>query len=170
LGVVHLYTGSGGGKTVAALGLAMRALGHGQKVVMIQFLKGRKDIGEYKIQERLGPNYEVHQFGKPEFVDPKNLKPEDYALARKGLEFAKKALKREPDLLILDEINLAAAGGLIKVEDVLELLENVPMRTIVVLTGRLAPDEFINRADLATTVVDVKGMKKRLPARKGYEY
>ncbi len=170
MGLVHLYTGSGGGKTTSALGLAMRALGHNQKVIMIQFLKGRKDIGEYKIQEKLLPNFEIHQFGTPEFVDPKNLRPIDYELAKKALEFTGKALKRSPNLLILDEINLAAAGGLVKIEDVLKLLEKVPKRTIVVLTGRHAPDEFINRADVVTTVEDIKGMKKRTPARKGYEY
>ncbi len=170
MGLVHLYTGNGGGKTTSALGLAMRALGHGQKVIMIQFLKGRKDIGEYKIQEKLSPNFEVHQFGTPEFVDPKNLRPIDYELAQKGLNFAKEALKKKPDLLILDEINLAAAGGLVKVEDVLKLLEDVPEKTIVILTGRYAPDELINRADVVTVVEDIKGMKKRMPPRKGYEY
>jgi len=148
----------------------MRALGHGQKVIMIQFLKGRKDIGEYKIQKKLSPNFDVYQFGTPELVDPKNLRPIDYELARKGLEFAREALKRKPHLLILDEINLAAAGGLVRVEDVLELLKNIPRRTIVILTGRYAPDDLINRADVVTAVEDVKGMKKRMPARKGYEY
>jgi cob(I)alamin adenosyltransferase len=86
------------------------------------------------------------------------------------LEFAREALKKKPNLLILDEINLAAAGGLVKVEDILDLLKNIPKKTIVILTGRFAPDELINRADIVTTVEDIKGMKKRLPARKGYEY
>jgi cob(I)alamin adenosyltransferase len=170
MGLVHLYTGYGGGKTTSALGLALRALGHGQKVIIIQFLKGRKNIGEYKIREKLAPEYEIYQFGSPRFVDPKNLKPKDYELAEKGLEFAREALKKKPNLLILDEINLAAAGGLVKVEDILDLLKNIPKKTIVILTGRFAPDELINRADIVTTVEDIKGMKKRLPARKGYEY
>ena len=170
MGLIHLYTGNGGGKTTAALGLAMRALGHNKKVIMIQFLKGRKDIGEYKIQKKLSPNFEVHQFGTSEFVDPKNLRQIDYELAKKALEFAKNALKVKPQLLILDEINLAAAGGLVKIKDILELLEIVPKRTIVILTGRYAPDELINRADVVTTVEDIKGVKKRKPARKGYEF
>jgi cob(I)alamin adenosyltransferase len=170
MGLVHVYTGNGGGKTTSALGLAMRAVGHNQKVIVIQFLKGRKDIGEYKIQKKLAPYYEVYQFGTKEFIDPKKPKPKDLELARKGLEFAREALKRKPNLLILDEINYAMAWNLLKVEDVLDLLKDIPKKTNVILTGRYAPDEIINRADIVTTVEDIKGMKKRTPAKKGYEY
>lgn len=92
-------------------------------------------------------------------------------MAKKGLEFAKKALKKKPDLLILDEINLAAAFKLIKLEEVLELLNNVPENTTVVLTGRRAPKELIERADLVTEMREIKHpMKKGVPARRGIEY
>lgn len=170
MGLIHVYTGNGGGKTTSALGLAMRAVGHNQKVIVIQFLKGRKNIGEYKIQKKLAPYYEVHQFGTKEFIDPKKPKPKDIELAGKGLEFAREALKRKPNLLILDEINYAMAWNLLKVEDVLDFLKKIPKRTNVILTGRYAPDEIINRADIVTTVEDIKGMKKRMPPKKGYEY
>lgn len=169
MGYIYLYTGTGGGKTTNALGLALRAIGHNQKVIIIQFLKGRKDIGEYKIKDRLAPNYEIHQFGTEELVDPKNLRPIDYELAKKGLEFARKVLNKEPNLLILDEINLAAAGGLIDVKDVLKLLENIPKKTTVVLTGRHAPKELIDRADFVNEIIDRKHPKK-IPTTKGIQY
>lgn len=156
MGYVYLYTGDGAGKTTNALGLALRSVGHGNKVVMIQFLKGRKDVGEYKIRNRLGPEYEIHQFGTSEFVDPKNLRPIDYEEARKGLELAKTVLKKKPNLLILDEINLVLAGALVNVQDVLDLLKDLPKETDIVLTGRLAPRELIDAADFVNMVVDVK--------------
>ncbi|MBI5253275.1 MAG: cob(I)yrinic acid a,c-diamide adenosyltransferase [Euryarchaeota archaeon] len=170
-GNIHLYTGEGEGKTITAFGLALRALGHGHKVIIIQFMKGRRDIGEYKVKRRLSPEYEIHQFGRKEFIDLKNPEPLDFELAKKGLEFAKKALKKKPDLLILDEINLAAAFKLIKLEEVLELLNNVPENTTVVLTGRRAPKELIERADLVTEMKEIKHpMKKGVLARRGIEY
>ncbi len=169
MGYVYLYTGDGAGKTTNALGLALRSVGHGNKVVMIQFLKGRKDVGEYKIRNRLGPEYEIYQFGTSEFVDPKNLRPIDYEEARKGLELAKTVLKKKPNLLILDEINLVLAGALVNVEDVLSLLKDMPKETDVVLTGRLAPRELIDAADFVNMVVDVKHPSE-IVTTKGVQY
>lgn len=169
MGYVYLYTGDGAGKTTNALGLALRSVGHGNKVVMIQFLKGRKDVGEYKIRNRLGPEYEIYQFGTSEFVDPKNLRPIDYEEARKGLELAKTVLKKKPNLLILDEINLVLAGALVNVEDVLNLLKDLPKETDVVLTGRLAPRELIDAADFVNMVVDVKHPSEMVTT-KGVQY
>lgn len=170
-GFIHLYTGDGEGKTLTAFGLALRAVGHGYKVIIIQFMKGRKDIGEYKIKERLQPEYEIYQFGRPTFINLEKPEPIDYELARKALEFAKEALKKKPRVLVLDEINLAAAIGLVKVEDVLKLLEEVPEETVVVLTGRKAPKEFIEVADLVTEMRDIKHPHRRgVEARRGIEY
>lgn len=170
-GLVYLYTGEGEGKTTNALGLALRALGHGYKVIVVQFMKGRKNIGEYKIKERLGPEYEIYQFGRRGFVDLYNPSPEDIKRARKALEFARNQLKKKPRLLILDEVNLAAAFDLVDVKDVLKLLDEVPPDTTVVLTGRRAPKELIERADLVTLMHEEKHpMTKGLPARKGIEY
>lgn len=168
---IILYTGSGQGKTLAALGLALRALGHGYKVILAQFMKGRTFIGEYKIRGRLSPEFELHQFGREDFVNLEKPEPVDFELAKKGLAFAKEALNRKPYLLILDEINLAVAVGLIKIDEVLNLLENIPEETTVVLVGRRAPPEFIDRADLVTFMVEVKHpFGKGIEARKGIEY
>jgi len=170
-GYIHVYTGSGEGKTLTAFGLALRAVGHGYKVIIVQFMKGRKDVGEYKVRARLQPEYEIYQFGREDFVDLENPLPVDYELAKKGLEFAEKALEKRPRVLVLDEINLVAAIGLVKVEDVLRLLEKVPEETVVVLTGRKAPKEFIEVADLVTEMREIKHpYKQGIEARKGIEY
>ncbi len=169
--LIYLYTGEGGGKTTNAFGFALRAIGHGYKAIIIQFMKGWKDIGEVKACRRLAPECELYQFGRRGFVDPNNPSPDDRRLAHEGLEFARKALKKKPKLLVLDEINLAAAFGLIKVEDVLKLLDEVPQSTIVMLTGRRAPRELIDIADFVSVIEDVKHPSKEgIPARKGVEY
>jgi len=169
LGYVYLYTGDGAGKTTNALGLALRSIGHGNKVVIVQFLKGRKDVGEFRIRTKLGPEYEIHQFGTEEFVDPKRLRPIDYEEARRGLDFAQTVLERKPNLLVLDEINLALAGGLLKIPDVLGLLQELPEETDVVLTGRFAPRELIDRADFVNVIVDVKHPAEMVTTR-GIQY
>jgi cob(I)alamin adenosyltransferase len=170
-GLIYLYTGEGGGKTTNAFGFALRAVGHGYKVIIVQFMKGWPDIGEVKACKRLAPECEVHQFGRKDFVDPKNPTSEDRKLAQEALAFARRALKKKPKLLVLDEINLAAAFGLVKVEDVLGLLDEVPPSTVVMFTGRRAPREFIDRADFVSVIEDVKHPEREgVPARKGIEY
>ena len=168
---MRIYTGEGAGKTLAAFGLALRAIGHGQKVVIVQFLKGRKDVGEYKVKERLSPNLEIYQFGREGFVSIRNPERVDHELARKGIEFAKQVLQLKPDVLILDEVNLAASLGLIEVKDVLELIEKAPDDMVIVLTGRYAPKEFIDVADLVTEMKKIKHPFDRgESAKKGREY
>jgi cob(I)alamin adenosyltransferase len=171
-GLIYLYTGEGEGKTTNAIGLAMRAVGHGFKVIVIQFMKGLGDeIGEFRIQKRLKPEYVVRQFGRKEFIDFKYPTRDDYDLARKGLEFAKKAIKSKPKLLILDEINLAVYFNILALRDVLDFLWTTPPETTVVLTGRRAPKELIEIADLATEMRMIKHpYEKGLIARKGVEY
>jgi cob(I)alamin adenosyltransferase len=169
--LLYLYTGEGGGKTTAALGLALRSVGHGHKVVIVQFMKGRKDIGEYKIARRLAPQYEIHQFGREGFVDLKNPSKEDCELAEKGLAFARKMMGRKPNLLVLDELNLAVSVGLVKLEDAVRLLDEAPKETVVVVTGRNAPKELVERADFVNEVRDVKHpFKKGIPAKEGVQY
>lgn len=160
MGKIFLYTGTGAGKTTNALGLALRCVGHGLKVIMIQFLKGRKDIGEYKIKDRLSPEYEIYQFGREEFIDLFHPTEEDRKLALEGIRFAEKILDKKPHLLILDELNLATAAGLVSTEEVINLLNKVPEETDVVLTGRFAPPELINRADIVILVTEVKSTFK----------
>lgn len=169
MGYVYLYTGNGAGKTANALGLALRCVGHKQKVVIIQFLKWWKNTGEYRIRNKLKPYYEIYQFGRKGWIGLKNLNEKDKKLAEKGLEFAKKKLKKRPDLLVLDEINLALYCKLLDVKDVLKFLEKIPKKTTVVLTGRYAPKELIERADFVNEIIDVKHPKK-IPTTKGIQY
>lgn len=167
--VIYLYTGEGGGKTTAALGLALRAVGQGQKVIVIQFMKGRKNIGEWKIAKRLKPNYEIHQFGRKGWVNVYKPSKQDIKLAQNGLEFAKLCVKRKPDIFILDEINLAVGAKLLKEKEVLALLKNIPKKITVVMTGRWAPKSFERIADFVNEVKDIK-YPKRIPAIKGIQY
>jgi cob(I)alamin adenosyltransferase len=184
MGYVYLYFGTGGGKTANALGLALRSVGHGKSVVIIQFFKWRKDIGEYLIKDKLAPYYEIYQFGRPawlgkeektaEFGGEKfaveSVKSHDKELAKKALDFAAKVLReKKPHLLVLDEIGLAAQWKLLEVKDVLELLDNVPNETTVVMTGRLAPKELADRADFVNIVQDVK-MPKDFKLTEGIQY
>lgn len=171
MGLIYLWTGEGAGKTTSALGVALRAVGHGKKVIIVQFLKGQKNIGEYKIMEKLKPLYEIYQFGGEEFVDPKNLKPVDYERARNALHFAKECLKKKPFLVILDEINLIAKGELLKKEELLDFLNTVPEETTVYLTGRYAPQWLIDRADFVTEIRNIKHpFQKGFAAKEGIEY
>ena len=170
MGYAYLYTGTGGGKTTNALGLALRSVGHGHKVVIIQFMKWWKNTGEYKIRKKLEPYYEIYQFGRKGWIGLSNLEEEDKTLAKRGLEFAKKIVKeRKPHLLVLDEINLAVHCKLLDFSEVLDLLDNIPKKTDVVLTGRHAPKELMDRADFVNEVRNIKHPKE-IPTTKGIQY
>lgn len=167
---VYLWTGHGWGKTTSAIGVAVRAIGHGYKVVIVQFMKGWGDkIGEYKIRKKIGPKYQIKQFGREEWVNLENPLPEDREIAKKGLEFAKKAAEKKPFLLILDEINLAVSVGLLELNDVVKLLDEIPPEVIVYMTGRNAPVGLIKRADYVNEINMLKGPKK-LEGEKGIDY
>lgn len=169
-GNVYLWTGEGAGKTTSALGVALRCVGHGLKVIVVQFMKGRKNIGEYKIMKKLKPYYSIHQFGSPRFIKPLDKPTEkDKKLALEGLRFAYSAAKKRPRLLILDEINLACAIGLVDVADVIDLVKHCSKYTIVYLTGRRAPKKLIAAADFVNRI-DLVKEPKRYPVRKGIEY
>ncbi len=170
-GIVFVYTGNGKGKTTAALGLALRALGHGAKVFVVQFMKGR-DYGEVLSAKEFLPNLTIYQSGLDSFVMKDNPSPVDIELARQGLEVAKKAIASgEYDMVILDEINVALDFKLISLEEVLDLIRNKPPQLDLGLTGRYAPPEIIEAADLVTEMVEVKHpYAKGVPARKGFEY
>jgi len=160
MGRIFLYTGTGAGKTTNAIGLAIRTAGHGLKAVVIFFMKGREDVGEFRIKEKLAPFYEAYLFGSPEWVDLRNPSERDKRMAKEGLEFARKKLAEKPHLLVLDEINLAVAAGLLDVKEVLSFLDSVPEETDVVLTGRYALPELLNRAEFVNMVVDVKAPRE----------
>ncbi len=167
--MIHVYTGDGEGKTTTALGLALRALGHNKKVIIIQFMKGRKDIGEYLMQKKL-PQLNIHQFGRKQFINLEKPKKIDYELANKGLEYAKQELQKKNDLVILDEACLACGIGLLKTNGLIEILNNAG-KTEIVLTGRKCPKKLIEIADLVTIMKNVKHpYNKGIKARKGYDY
>jgi cob(I)alamin adenosyltransferase len=168
-GYIHVLTGNGGGKTTSALGVAMRSIGQGHRVVVVQFMKGRADIGEFKIQKKL-PDYTVYQFGRKKFVNLKRPSKEDVELANQALGFAREEIleKMPPQLLILDEINLAAAIGLIDATEVVEMLAKAPRGVDIYLTGRHAPKHLMDIADYVTVVEDKKRLK--VAARKGIDY
>jgi cob(I)alamin adenosyltransferase len=171
MGLIYVFTGDGQGKTSASLGLALRSLGYGKNVVMIQFLKGRK-TGEILIKKFL-PNFEVYQFGRKGFIDLKNPSEEDINLARKGLAFAKKILERtnKPYLLVLDEICLAVKYGILDLKNILDFLKILPKETNLVLTGSFCPPEIIEKADLVTKMTKVKHPYDRgKKARRGLDY
>lgn len=170
MGEIYLYTGTGGGKTTNALGLALRCVGHDLKVIIIQFMKWWKSIGEYKIKDRLSPYYEIYQFGREGWIGLDNLTEEDRKLAEKGLEFARKIVKeKKPHLLILDEINLAVYCKLLDVKEVLKFLDEIPEETHVVLTGRFASKELIERADIVNEIVEIKAPEEA-PLTIGIQY
>jgi cob(I)alamin adenosyltransferase len=184
MGYIYLYYGTGGGKTANALGLALRSVGHGKSVVIIQFFKWRKDIGEYLIKGRLAPNYEIYQFGREAWLgtedkteefagenfEVESIKENDKALAKQALEFALQIMQeKKPHLLVLDEVALAVHWKLLDVKKVLELLDKVPEETTVVITGRYAPQELVDRADFVNIVQDVK-MPKHFKLTEGIQY
>lgn len=167
---VYLWTGQGWGKTTSSLGVALRAMGHGYKVVIVQFMKGWGDVvGEFKIRDKLSPLYEIHQFGRKEWINLKNPAKVDKDLAKKALAFAKNKAKEKPFLLVLDEVNLACAIGLLKTDDVIKFLDTVPPDVHIYLTGRYAPPALIWRADYVNEIVMIKGPKK-IKGEKGIDY
>ena len=170
-GLVQVYTGNGKGKTSAAFGLALRAIGRGLKVYVIQFIKGGFDYGELYIVDKL-PNLKLKAFGKGEFVTEKPPNEEDIKLSEEALALAEQVVKSgEYDIVVLDEISVALNLKLIDLGRVLELIENKPKHVELILTGRYAPKEIIKAADLVTEMKEVKHpFRKGYEARKGIEY
>jgi len=172
IGLVQVYTGNGKGKTTAALGLAMRAIGHNLTVYMIQFMKGRTNYGELHSAKRL-PNLKIEQFGRPSFVDRKKPAKVDIEGAEKALRRAKEVIDSDRwDIVILDEINVALDYKLIRVKDVLKLIRSKPHHIELVLTGRKAPKSVTSIADLVSEVREVKHpyQTRKLKSRRGIEY
>jgi cob(I)alamin adenosyltransferase len=169
-GLVQLYTGNGKGKTSAALGLGLRAAGHGFVVYMIQFMKGQINYGELEAVKHL-PNFTIRQFGRPDFVDKASPDPKDIKFAKEALTHAKTIIEEgKVDFLILDEVNVALDFGLISVDEVIELIKSRPSTMELILTGRYAPQALIEVADLVSEVKEVKHpYQKGVAARKGVE-
>ena len=170
-GLVLVHTGNGKGKTTAAFGQALRAVGQGLRVCVIQFMKGRK-YGEFLAAERYLPNLTIHLSGLDSFVMRDKPAPVDIELARKGLDMAREAISSgNYDMVILDEINVAVDFKLIPLEEVMNLIRNKPAALDLVLTGRYAAPEIM---ELADTVSEVREIKHHYSAgikdRAGIEY
>ena len=165
-----LFTGDGKGKTTAAVGAAVRAAGHGARVLIIQFMKGRL-YGELAAVEKID-NLTIEQHGRDEFVDPKDPEKIDVELAEKGWARALEAVASDPpSLLVLDEINVAVSFGLIPLDTVIEFVKNRPDGMDLIMTGRYAHPELI---DIADTVTEMREIKHHYNAgvqmRKGIEF
>jgi cob(I)alamin adenosyltransferase len=173
-GYIQIYTGDGKGKTTASLGLALRALGHGWKVMIIQFTKGDQGTyyGELTSASKFMPNLDVAQFGLDRIVYSHNINVEDYKEARKGWKMAKDAIQGgKYQLVILDEINICADLGMIKISEIKETLINKPDSLEIVLTGRRAHPELIAMAHLVTEMKPIKHyFDMGVMARQGIEY
>lgn len=169
-GFIHVYTGNGKGKTTAAIGLGIRAIGNGLKVVMIQFMKGRR-YSELDGLQNI-KNFMVVQFGRDEFVSKEKPEQIDIDLARKGFIYAKEVIQRGGyDLVILDEVNVAVDFNLISLKEVIELLENKPVGLELVLTGRYASPEIIKHADIVSEILEIKHpYQKGVQSRKGIDW
>ncbi|MCX7681832.1 MAG: cob(I)yrinic acid a,c-diamide adenosyltransferase [Anaerolineae bacterium] len=168
-GYIQVYTGDGKGKTTAALGLALRAAGHELRTYIGQFMKGQ-DYGELHSLRNL-PYITIEQYGQPGCVRREEVTQGHVTLARQGLERARRAmLSGQYDVVVLDEVNIAIWFGLLEVEEILEFLDQKPESVEVILTGRRAPRELIERADLVTEMCEVKHYyKKGVKARAGIE-
>ncbi len=185
-GLVQVYTGDGKGKTTTAIGLGFRAAGHGLKVCMIQFLKGAHYLGELESARKV-KNFKIFQFGAP-CPWSKDMEKgiihcgtcrycftihkEDHEKALLGIEFAREATTSgDYDVVILDEINVAMAKGIIPVPEVLELMKAKRKDVELVLTGRGAPKEILQAADLVTEMKAVKHpFEKGIEARVGIDF
>lgn len=170
-GLVMVITGNGKGKTTSAFGQALRAIGQGYKVCIIQFMKGRK-YGEVLAAEKWLPGLTIIQSGLDGFVMRDHPSPVDVDLARQGLKKAREVIhSKEYNMIILDEINVAVDFRLIPEEEVLGLIRNKPQEVDLVLTGRYASDKIRDIADMVSEVTEVKhhyyaGVKERA----GIEY
>jgi cob(I)alamin adenosyltransferase len=153
------------------LGLALRAAGHGMRVYIVQFMKGWRHYGEL-VALRSQPNITLIQFGRPDFVDRENPDPQDVLLAQDALGHALDAIASgEYDVVILDEINVALDFGLLSLEQVLGVLDARPSHVELVLTGRAAHPQVVQRADLVTEMREIKHpYQAGIKARKGIEY
>ncbi len=177
-GLVIVYTGGGKGKTTAALGMALRAVGHQKCVCMVQFIKGSWSYGEMYSSKLLEPQFEMIAAGKGfvGIIDDHSPREEHQKIARQALELAKEKIQcGKYDIVILDEINYAIDLGLVELTDVLDVIDarggGDSSTTTIVLTGNRAPKEIIEQADLVTEMKEIKHpFKKGIKAKKGIDF
>jgi len=173
-GLVIVYTGKGKGKTTAALGIALRAVGYNQKVCMIQFIKGSWHYGEMTSSKRLEPEFELTAIGKGfvGIIDDTSPIEDHKKIAEEALQVARNKINSNAyNIVILDEINYAVNLGLITLRDVLDIISNKPDNVSLVLTGNHVKNEVIEKADLVTEMKEVKHpFKSGIKAKEGIDF
>jgi len=170
-GLVQIFTGDGKGKTTAAVGTIIRALGHGLRVYIAVFMKGDRISGEWSYLSTL-PGITLERFGLKTFCNPSDVKPEEKKQAGLALTAARDALhSNKYDIVVLDEINVAVGWKLIELPEVISLIEERPAGVELILTGRRADPELVKRADLVTEMLKIKHpFDAGIEAREGIEY
>jgi cob(I)alamin adenosyltransferase len=168
-GYIHLYTGNGKGKTTAAIGLAIRAAGAGKKIFIAQFVKGMP-YAELKALQRL-PEIKIKQYGLDCFIVNEPTR-EDIKAAKNGLNEVRKIVQKNAcDVLILDEVCIALHYELFELNEIINLLHEKPESMEIILTGRYAPKELMEKADLVTEMKEIKHYYNRgIQAREGIEF
>jgi len=173
-GLVIVYTGNGKGKTTAALGLAMRAIGYEHKVCMLQFIKGSWHYGEMDSSKKLEPNFELIAVGKGfvGILDDNSPREEHEKYAAEAIRICREKIFSEKyDVIILDEVNYAINLGLIQVEEIIKIIKEKPSDVDLVLTGRNVKEEIVELADLVTEMKEIKHpFKSGIKAKKGIDF
>lgn len=173
-GLVIVYTGKGKGKTTAALGMALRAIGYDHKVCMIQFIKGSWHYGEMTSSKRLEPEFELTAVGKGfvGIMDDKSPIEDHKKIAEEAMAIAReKIASKKYNIVILDEINYAINLGLVSLDDVIKLIKSKPEDVNLVLTGNHVRDELVELADLVTEMKEIKHpFKSGIRAKKGIDF
>jgi len=170
-GLIAVFTGNGKGKTTAALGLAFRAMGHGHRVCIIQFLKGSWKYGELEAAERFKPLLEFHVMGRG-FTWKSDDLEKDKAAAREAWDFAMRTIHdNRHELIILDELTYLSHYRIIKEEEILAVLKDKPASMHIAITGRYASEALIQTADLVTEMREIKHpFHNGVKAQKGMEF
>ncbi len=173
-GIVIVYTGNGKGKTTASLGVALRAIGHGLRVCMVQFIKGEWHYGELNSIKKLEPDFELIVAGKGfiGIIDDDHAFEEHVRAARTALDIVEQKISLDTfDIIILDEINYAVHLGVLQLADVMKVIQNRPKRLSLILTGNHACEEIISLADLVTEMKEIKHpYKKGIKAKRGIDF
>jgi cob(I)alamin adenosyltransferase len=173
-GLIIIYYGNGKGKTTAALGVALRAIGYNHAVCMIQFIKGEWDYGELYSSNKLKPNFELIVTGKGfiGIIDDDHLIEEHIQSSKNALKIAREKIgSNKYNIIILDEINYALKLNLITENEVIDLLDSKPAELNIIMTGNYLSDKILEIADLVTEMKEVKHpYKKGIKAKKGIDF
>jgi cob(I)alamin adenosyltransferase len=168
--MIQIYTGNGKGKTTAALGVALRMLGYGKKVCLIQFMKKNVKYGEILFLKE-SDKVDIYQFGTDKLIEPGNPSVVDLTEAQAAIAKASEVIRKDRhDLIILDEINVAQAWGLIDLSEQLQLFE-IKTSAEIIMTGRSAHPQVMEKAALVTEMKEIKHYYQNgIKARKGIEF